>query len=356
MLWIRCSADTRGLASVSTLARATLPSRLVTAFSSTGVSWRQGPHHAAQKSTTTGSSRERSTTSVSKVASVASKITPLMLDLRRMATMTVQAGGVTLAGDDAGEGTPVVLLHGLTATRRYVVMGSRALERSGHRVLAYDARGHGASDSAPDPEDYGYGRLARDLLAVLDARDIDRAVLAGASMGAHTLIAFALAHPDRVSALVVLTPAFDPEAERDYDRWDALSRGLRDGGVEGFVEAYGEPKVPDQWKETVHRVLRQRLAAHEHPEALADALRVVPRSRPFEAWEDLAAISAPTVVVASRDEADPGHPYAVGERYAEAIPGAKLVSEEPGASPLAWQGAQVSRVISDAAAAGAASP
>jgi pimeloyl-ACP methyl ester carboxylesterase len=169
-------------------------------------------------------------------------------------------------------------------------------------------------------------------------------------MGAHTITAFALAHPERVAALVILTPAFDPEAERDFTRWDALSQGLRDGGVEGFIEAYGEPKVPAQWRDTIFRVLEQRLSAHEHPDALADALRAVPRSRPFAAWEDLSAIAAPTIIVASRDEADPEHPYAVGERYARAIPHARLVSEEPGQSPLAWQGAQVSRVIADAAA------
>src|SRR5215211_5013147 len=111
MLWMRCSVATRGLASVSTLASATLPSRLVTAFSRIGVSWRQGPHQAAQKSTSTGSSRERSTTSVWKVSSVASKITPLMLDLAGMASLSIGAGGVTLAGEEAGEGAPVVLLH-----------------------------------------------------------------------------------------------------------------------------------------------------------------------------------------------------------------------------------------------------
>ena len=77
----------------------------------------------------------------------------------------------------------------------------------------------------------------------------------------------------------------------------------------------------------------------------------MPRSRPFESWDDLNAIDAPTTVVASRDEVDPEHPYAVGERYADAIPGAKLVSEEEGASPLAWQGAQVSKVISATAEA-----
>ena len=91
-------------------------------------------------------------------------------------------------------------------------------------------------------------------------------------------------------------------------------------------------------------------SAHEHPDAVADALRAVPRSRPFEDWAELAELDLPAVVVASRDEADPGHPYAVGERYAEAIPGAELRSEEPGSSPLAWQGGQLSKVIAELAA------
>jgi hypothetical protein len=153
--------------------------------------------------------------------------------------------------------------------------------------------------------------------------------------------------------MVVATPAFDPEAPEPArpDRWDALSRGLREGGVDGFVAAYGEPRVPERWRDTVRRVIHQRLSAHQHPDALADALAATPRSWPFEAWEDLSAIDAPTVVVASRDEADPEHPYAVAERYAEAIPGARLLSEEPGSSPLAWQGGQMSKVIADVAAA-----
>src|SRR3954468_24643559 len=108
---------------------------------------------------------------------------------------------------DAGEGTRVVLLHGLTATHRYVVMGSRALERSGRRVIAYDARGHGRSDPA---EPYDYPALAADLERVLDDRGIDRAVLAGASMGAHTIVRFAIDRPERVLALVAITPAYDP--------------------------------------------------------------------------------------------------------------------------------------------------
>jgi pimeloyl-ACP methyl ester carboxylesterase len=257
-----------------------------------------------------------------------------------------------LAIDDAGDGTPVVLLHGLTATKRYVVMGSRALERAGHRVVAYDARGHGASEPAPGPGAYEYADLAADLLGVLDERGIERAVLAGASMGAHTALRVALEAPERVAALCVITPAYDATEHDDrarLARWDALAEGLRGGGVEGFVRAYGEPDVPDQWRETVLRVIRQRLGQHEHPEAVADALQVVPRSRPFADVGALRAIEAPTVVVADRDEADPGHPLAVGEAYARTIPRAKLVVEEPGRSPIAWQGGQLSRVIADLA-------
>jgi pimeloyl-ACP methyl ester carboxylesterase len=275
------------------------------------------------------------------------------------APFSAERDGVRIAGEQSGrrrpgrEGPAIVLLHGLTATRRYVVMGSRSLQRSGHRVIAYDARGHGQSAPAPEPAAYTYELLAGDLEAVLDAAGVRRAVLAGASMGAHTAVRFALRHPDRVAALALITPAFDPSRPSDrleLSRWDALAEGLRNGGVEGFVTAYDLDAVPDRWRETTAKVLRQRLSAHEHPEAVADALQAVPRSRPFESLEELAGIEAPVLVVASRDEADPGHPLAVGERYARAIPAARLVVEDAGPpvrSPIAWQGGALSQLLAE---------
>src|SRR5216110_804915 len=146
-----------------------------------------------------------------------------------MTEIVVHGDGVELAGDESGEGIPVVLLHGLTATRRYVVMGSRALERSGHRVITYDARGHGRSSPAPTPDAYTYEDLGRDLIAVLDDRGIERAVLAGASMGAHTLLWLALVAPERAAGLVVITPAYEPAVNADaarLARWDTLADGL----------------------------------------------------------------------------------------------------------------------------------
>ena len=254
---------------------------------------------------------------------------------------------------DAGEGPAVVLLHGLTATRRYVVMGSRALERAGHWVIAYDARGHGKSSPAPHPGDYTYDDLGADLEAVLDELGIQRAVFAGASMGAHTILWLARRAIERVGGLVVITPGYDPATQDDprrLARWDALADGLERGGVEGFLAAYGESDVPERWRDTVLTVIRQRMSAHEHPEAVAQALRVVPRSRPFAGLDDLGSIAVPVAVVASDDEVDPGHPRELGEAYAAAIPGARLITDEPGKSPVAWQGSQLSRVIAEVAA------
>lgn len=266
----------------------------------------------------------------------------------------IDAGhGVRLSGEQRGAGAPIVLLHGLTATRRYVVMGSSALERSGHRTIAYDARGHGHSSPAPTSDAYTYELLAEDLLAVLGELEIERVAIAGASMGAQTALRFALRHPDRVLALGLITPAFDPDVpvEPDsYAGWDRLAQGLREGGVEGFIDAYELDSIPPRWRETIVKVLRQRLSGHDHPLAVADALEVLPRSRPFGSWQDLERIAAPTVVIASRDEADPSHPLAVGERYAAAIPGATLVVEDSGpsaSSPIAWQGGQLSKVLAE---------
>lgn len=258
---------------------------------------------------------------------------------------SVTNGGVRLALEEAGDGEPaIVCLHGLTATRRYVLMGSRQLERSGRRVVLLDARGHGRSTPGP----FGYAELTSDLGAVLDELEIGRAVLVGVSMGAHTALRFALEHPSRVSALALITPAFDPQHHPSgLERWDALARGLRDGGIEGFLAAYDLDAIPQAWRVASETALRQRLAAHEHLDSVADALEAIPRSAPFATIEQLAALRSPTLVVGSRDEADPGHPLSTARAYARRIPHARLLVEDGGKSPIAWQGGRLSAAIAE---------
>jgi pimeloyl-ACP methyl ester carboxylesterase len=259
----------------------------------------------------------------------------------------VERPGHAIAGEAIGEGVPMVLCHGLTATRRYVVHGSRLLPRRGFQAISYDARGHGESEAAPVGSGYSYAELADDLAALAEQRGGGgRYVLAGHSMGAHTLTAHALAAQERVAAVVIIGPTFvgTPLTEEQAAYWQALADGLASGGVEGFIEAYDRGLDPE-WRETLLRIARDRLSLHRYPEAVAEALREVPRSSPFEDLSELEFLELPALVVASHDEADPGHPYAVAEQWAERLPQATLVSEEPGASPLAWQGGRLSREI-----------
>ncbi len=260
----------------------------------------------------------------------------------------VAGEGPAIRGEVVGEGPPVVLCHGITATRRYVLHGSRALERAGHAVVSFDARGHGESDPAPPGQGYGYPELVADLEAVVAAQ-VGKGpfVLAGHSMGAHTAVAYALRHPQRLAGLVAIGPVFTGEIPNEtLDYWDGLASALEQGGVDGFVAyiARNQGIGPD-WSETVLRFTRDRMQLHSHPDALVDALRQVPRSRPFESMGDLERIDLPALVVASDDEADPGHPYDDAAAYAERLPRATLVSEGEGESPLAWQGGRLSREI-----------
>lgn len=262
------------------------------------------------------------------------------------APLEARRGGVALSGEVAGGvGTPVLLLHGLTATRRYVVHGSRVLERAGHRVVAYDARGHGDSSPAGDPDAYTYDELVRDALAIMDAAGLERAAVVGQSMGAATAVALALEHPGRVTHLGLVTPAHLGRPSADLARWDRLAAGLEEGGPDGFLAALEPLTIAERWREPVRTVILQRIGRHAHPEAVAQALRGIPRSAAFDGLDALGAIGAPTLVVGSRDAADPDHPLAVAEEYARRIPGARLLVEDEGESPLAWRGGALSKDI-----------
>lgn len=264
-----------------------------------------------------------------------------------MAALTV-GGAPAIHGESAGEGTPVVLCHGITATRRYVVHGSRALERAGYQVISYDARGHGESDPAPAGEDYGYPRLVDDLERVVaEAVGERRFFLAGHSMGAHTAVSYALRHPERLAGLVVIGPVYEGEIrDESVAYWDGLAAALAAGGIDAFLGYIDrEQGIDPAWRDSVLTFTRARMELHRDLRALVAALRDVARSRPFGSLAELEGLTVPTLVVASHDAADPGHPYTTALEYAEALPNSGVVSELPGESPLAWQGGKLSREI-----------
>ena len=246
----------------------------------------------------------------------------------------------------AGEGAPILLLHGLTATRRYVVHGSRALERAGHRVISYDARGHGALVARRRAGDLHLrragGRRGR------GARRLGRGARgarAGQSMGSATAVALALRAPG-----ARLRPgrrhARAPRAARARTSTTGtrLADGLERGGPEGFLAALGPlddgralardraaPSSSSAWRAT------------STPTRWPTRCAASRARRPSTGWTRSPASRVPTLIVGSRDEADPDHPLAVAEEYAGRIPGARLVVEDEGESPLAWRGGALSR-------------
>lgn len=254
-----------------------------------------------------------------------------------------------IRGEVAGEGSPIVLCHGMTATRRYVVHGSRALERAGRMVITYDARGHGESDPAPPGQGYGYPEQVGDLEGVVATAVGDgRFVLGGHSMGAHTAIAYALRRPERLAGIVVIGPVYmgEPASAETLAYWNDLAAALEEGGVDAFVDYIDRNQaVEPARRDAVRRFTRERVERNRSLGALADVLREVPGARPFGSLEELESIELPALVVASNDEADPGHPRCVAESYASRMPQAKLIVEGEGESPLAWQGGRLSREI-----------
>jgi pimeloyl-ACP methyl ester carboxylesterase len=260
-------------------------------------------------------------------------------------------GSISLRGERGGDGPPIMLVHGLSATRRNVVQGSRHLIKRGYSLIAYDARGHGESDPVAGDSAYEYSDLVADLEAVIEDLELDRPALVGSSMGAATVMTYALEHPDRVPALVQITPAYTGEGRTadmvDGDTWSRLATALDEGGVEGFVAVAQPDDLPEKWRKVAEEATRQRMERHLSPEGVAAALRSVPYSTAFDGLDRLESLEVPTLIVASRDEADWMHPEAVARDYQRRLPNVELAIEDEGQAPLAWQGARLSGVIGD---------
>jgi len=141
----------------------------------------------------------------------------------------IQVGDLNISVTDAGDGPPVVLLHGFACGKRMWLHQIRALKQR-FRVIAYDQRGHGLTDAPATATRYSASLLARDLVGVLDALRIERAALVGFSLGGGPALALAASKPERVSHLVLAdvgAGADDPiKLESMARRWgDLIGRG-----------------------------------------------------------------------------------------------------------------------------------
>lgn len=269
--------------------------------------------------------------------------------------MVSTPSGLELAAWESGDpgAPPVVLMHGLTMTSQQAFAATSPILAAGFRAVGYDARGHGASDPAAGPEGYDYEALLEDLLAVMEDRRAERAVVAGISMGAHTALRLCLEQPDRVVGAVAVSPAYDPRdhpGKENLAEAIGLAEGVRERGADGFAAATSHPAgLPRDAAtlSTAEVLTRRSFERHAHPDAIADALECSLRCRPFGTFEELAAVDAPTLVVGTHDDLDRRHPLALARTYAEALEGCEFVVGEKARPPLSWGGRRLTALVGE---------
>ena len=233
---------------------------------------------------------------------------------------------VALFHTEAGRGEPVVLAHAIGMDHR--MWDDLAGRLSGtHRVIRFDARGHGRSPVPNRP--YTLEEMADDAIALLDRLGIERAHWIGLSMGAMIGMAFALEHPRRLGrlALANTTSSYGPEGRA---MWHARAKAVSEGGLaaindmvmsryfsEDFRAAHG-----DVVGETSRRFLATPVEGYL---GCCDAIAEL------DYTADLPRIHARTVVIAGA--ADVGTPPAMSQVIADRIPGSQL-AVIPGAAHL----------------------
>lgn len=163
-----------------------------------------------------------------------------------------------------GSKTPVFCLHGLTRNSADFESVGPFVAQLGRNVFAMDVRGRGRSDRDPDPSRYRPDVYAQDVLQVLDALDVPKAVFIGTSMGGIITMVLAAMAPERVAAAVLndIGPALEAGglariaryigAAGPYDSWQALAEAVRMTQSAAYPGA-----TEDFWRTFARRVARE---------------------------------------------------------------------------------------------------
>ena len=236
-----------------------------------------------------------------------------------------------LAVVDEGSGAAFFWGHGFGSSTAQESTGLIDWKRlvAHHRIVRWDAPGHGRSHGDEEPSTYRWDTVGAALPELAARLGIDTFAAGGVSMGAATALWAAVTAPDRVTKLVLALPptAFETRAAEKYHAHaDLVARQ----GVGAYVD--------EMQKEPVPAILRDITDTYDHtPMVPADLFPVVLRGAgdsDLPAVERLGAIAAPALVLAW--VGDDGHPLSTAELLAETLPDAELQVAQDLGDVLGW--------------------
>src|SRR5260370_38477771 len=217
-----------------------------------------------------------------------------------------------------GQGGSPVLVFSNSLGANYSMWNPQIPEpRKKFRVLRYETRGHGQSSSTPGP--YSIELLAKDVLALLDAMDLERVHFCGLSMGGMIGMWLAVNAPERLNKLVLCNTAARIGTS---ESWNASIEGVRKSGMKSVasavVERWFTPAFRKKAPATIANTLK--MLENANPEGYAACCAAV---RDFDYQEQLSRIRVSTLVISGAH--DPATPPADGRFLAQQIPGARYV-------------------------------
>jgi pimeloyl-ACP methyl ester carboxylesterase len=224
--------------------------------------------------------------------------------------MNATLNGITIEYQDGGQGSPVLLGHGYSATGR-MWDGQRAALGDHYRVISWDMRGHGQTESPGDPAQYSAALTVADMRALLRHCGIERAVVGGLSLGGYVSLAFYLAHPEMVRALVICDSGPGYRNAEARAAWNARAHERA-----AELEARGLDALAGRSRE-----MREAMGHHASAQGLAHAARGMLAQEGSAVIDGLATIAVPTLIIVG----DQDRPFlAPCEYMAKKIPGARL--------------------------------
>jgi len=212
-------------------------------------------------------------------------------------------------GQVLGDAPALILTHGYSSTSA-MWQGQIAALSKQHRLILWDMRGHGQSDYPEDPTAYSEALTVGDIAALLDQVGVRKAIVGGLSLGGYMSLAFYRAHPERVSALLIIDtgPGFKKDDAREV--WNKRALDTAD-------------RFQREGLDVLKSASRERsTVSHRDALGLARAARGMLTQRDARVIESLPEIKVPSLVVVGADDT----PFLAASDYMAAkIPGARKV-------------------------------